>query len=91
MSGNCSVANLCVFVNTFVIERGENLVEKISELCKRRGISLAQLERDCNLKARTVYRWDRNIPSVERVRIVADYLNTTVDELVRKEEEEKSD
>ena len=83
---NHSVANLRMNVNTFVTERGEKLVKKISELCKQRGISLAQLERECGLKSRTVYRWDANVPSVDKVKAVADYLGVTVDSLIKNEE-----
>ena len=74
-------------VNTFVTERGGKLVKKISDLCRERGISLAELERQCKLKARTVYRWDSNIPSVEKVKAVAEFLGVTVDELLKKEED----
>ena len=74
-------------VNTFVTERGGKLVKKISDLCRERGISLAELERQCKLKARTVYRWDGNIPSVEKVKTVAEFLGVTVDELLKKGED----
>ena len=69
-------------VNRFVTERGEKLVKKISELCKQRGISLAQLERECGLSPRTVYRWEINIPSVDKVKKVADYFGVSVDDLI---------
>lgn len=62
------------------------MVKNISAVCKRRGISLAELERQCGLKSRTIYRWDSNIPSVDKVRAVADYLGVTVDSLLAGEE-----
>lgn len=59
------------------------MVKKISELCKERGISLAELERQCRLTPRTIYRWDENIPSIDKAKKVADYFGCTVDELLK--------
>lgn len=64
------------------------MVKKISDICRKRGISLAELERQCGLKSRTVYRWDENIPSVEKVRAVAKYLGVTVDSLLSESPED---
>lgn len=64
------------------------MVKNISALCKQRGISLAELERQCGLKPRTIYRWDSNNPAVDKVRAVADYLGVTVDSLLAGKEKE---
>lgn len=61
---------------------GVNLLEKIKFLCKERGISLIELERSCGVTERTIYRWDTSIPSVDKVKRVADYFGVTVDELL---------
>lgn len=58
------------------------MVKNICELCKEKKISLAELERQCGLAPRTVYRWDANIPSIEKVKKVADYFGVTVDDLI---------
>lgn len=61
---------------------GDKLVKKILQLCKEQGKTVAELERECSIGTRTVYRWDDNIPSVDKVKRVADYLGTTVDDLL---------
>lgn len=58
------------------------MVGNISALCKKRGISLAELERQCDLKPRTIYRWDSNTPSVDKVKAVADFFDVTVDSIL---------
>ena len=61
------------------------MVAKIFELCKDKKISLAELERQCGLTPRTVYRWDVNTPSVEKVKKVADFFGVTVDDLIKED------
>ena len=58
------------------------MVNKIASLCKERGISVLELERRSGLAARTIYKWDVNKPSVDKVKTVADTLGVTVDSLL---------
>lgn len=62
------------------------MLSKITELCKVRKLSLLELERQAGLKSRTVYRWDENMPSVDKVKAVADVLGVTVDDLLKEGE-----
>lgn len=59
------------------------MLGKIVELCKEKSMSIAELERQANLKQRTVYRWDENKPSVEKALAVANVLGVTVEELMK--------
>jgi len=59
------------------------LLSKIVELCKEKRMSIAELERQANLKQRTVYRWDESKPSVEKALAVANVLGVTVEELMK--------
>lgn len=72
----------------FYFERGDNLLyEKVTELCKAKGVSIARLERDCELGNATVRNW-RNLADMPRystLKRVADYLGVSVDELVGSE------
>ena len=58
------------------------MVKKILQLCKEKSITVMELERACSIGTRSIYRWDDNIPSVDKVKRVADYLGTTVDDLL---------
>lgn len=59
------------------------MLGKIVELCKEKSMSIAELERQANLKQRTVYRWDESKPSVEKALAVANVLGVTVEELMK--------
>ena len=59
------------------------MVSKIKTLCKARKITIGSLEDRIGLAKNSVYRWDQNKPSVDRVKAVADYFGVTVDELLK--------
>ena len=48
-------------------------------------MSVRQLSAACGFGTRSIYRWDRNVPSVDKVRKVADYLGTTVEDLLEED------
>lgn len=54
----------------------------ISDLCKKKGISIARLERECGLGNATVRGWAKSSPTSDRLKLVADYLGVTVDDLL---------
>lgn len=57
------------------------MVEKIKALCREQGISVSELERRTGLIG-CIWRWDIHKPSIEKVKRVAECLNTTVDALL---------
>ena len=63
------------------------MLENIKAICKQKGLSILQLEQNAGLAANTVYRWKENMPSVDKVKRVADVLGVTVDELLREDNE----
>lgn len=58
------------------------MLNKIRELCKQNNISLSDLEEKAGLSRKTIFTWDRVMPSVDKVARVAKELNTTVEELL---------
>ena len=62
------------------------MLKTIRNIAKQKGIPLAKIERACELGERSLYRWDTNYPSVDKVKKVADYLGVTVDELLKEEQ-----
>ncbi len=58
------------------------MLERIKNLCNRKEISIRQLERETGLADRTIGRWDTNMPSIDRVKKVAEYFGVTVDYLL---------
>lgn len=55
----------------------------VSNLCKKNGISLAKLEKETGLGNATVRNWRISSPTVDKLKLVADYFGVTVDELLR--------
>jgi transcriptional regulator with XRE-family HTH domain len=57
------------------------IVSRISKCARDKGFTLAEIERACNFGANTIYRWDKNSPSLEKVLSVADLIGVSVDYL----------
>lgn len=64
---------------------GKVLLERIKDLCAKKEISIRQLERETHLADRTIGRWDTNMPSIDRVKKVADYFSVPVDYLLQEQ------
>lgn len=58
-----------------------NMLEIIQELCREKGISIAEVERRANLANGSIRRWGAAYPSVDKVDRVAKILNTTIEYL----------
>lgn len=59
------------------------IFEKIGELCKERGISVYQLEKDCGFGNGTIGKWRFVSPTADKLKRVADYLGCSVDYLLK--------
>lgn len=58
------------------------LLDLIKKLCKKRGISVTMLENELGFPDNTIYQWKNRMPSVERLQVVADYFNVSIDYLL---------
>ena len=56
--------------------------ERVKELCKNKGITIARLERELNFGNGTIRNWDRNSPSIDKIQKVADYFKVSTDFLL---------
>lgn len=63
----------------------------VSRMCKDRGVSIARLERDLGIGNATIRNWNVSSPTVDKLKLVADYFGVTVDELLREDEAENQD
>ncbi len=61
------------------------MLKNIKKLCVANGISVQKLEKSLNFGNGTIARWEENRPSVDKVKLVADYFGCTVDELLKEE------
>lgn len=58
------------------------LFERVKELSKKRGYSLAETSQKAGLGQRALYQWKDNQPSADRLKAVADVLGVSVDYLL---------
>ena len=55
----------------------------ILAICKKWGIPISKLEKDCGIGNGVVRRWDSGSADVWLVKAAADYLGVTVDDLLQ--------
>ena len=59
---------------------GDKLIyKKVEAVCKEKGISIAKLEKDCDIGNATVRRWDKSFPRINTLKKVADYLGKPIE------------
>lgn len=61
-----------------------DLVNKIVKLCELNNITLIFLETKLGFGIKTIYKWNKNSPSIDRVMKVADYFNVSTDFLLNR-------
>ena len=66
------------------------MTERIKMLCLARGITITQLEKLLGW-SRSIYKWDTNKPSIDKVKAVADYFDVSVDSLISDKEVKELD
>lgn len=64
------------------------LFDKIKALADERGVSIYRLEKGAELSKGSISKWNKNIPSAERIQKVAKLLGVTVDSLLEETKEE---
>lgn len=63
------------------------IFERIKETSKKRGLNIAQLEKEAGLKERAIYAWKKSKPSGEALSSVADVLHVSTDYLLGRTDE----
>lgn len=58
------------------------MVDRIRALANAKGLSLTNLERAVGLGNGTIGKWKKQSPSCDKAKLVADYLETTIDYLL---------
>lgn len=67
-----------------------NTLDRIKNLVEQKGITIAELERRANVGNGVIRRWDKSLPTGDKLQRVAKVLNTTIDYLINGEENPKS-
>ena len=61
-----------------------NILDIVKDLCAKSNITITELERKLNFSSSSIAKWDRNTPSIDKVKSVADYFNVSVDYLLQR-------
>lgn len=64
------------------------MVERIRTLCVKNDISLNRLEKECGLSGGTINKWNRNMPSADKLAAVADYFCVSMEYLLTGKEKQ---
>lgn len=59
-----------------------NIVERIKTLCAAQNTTLKAIERELGISNGSIRNWDTSKPSVEKVRLVAEKFNVTIDWII---------
>lgn len=59
------------------------IYDRVKYLAKKRNVSIRKIEIDCGFSQGSVCKWNEVSPSAEKVKKVADYLKTSVDEILK--------
>ena len=59
-----------------------SLKENVKKLAKERGVSIRKLEQAIGIADKSISKWDKMMPSIDKVEKVAQYFGVTVDSLL---------
>lgn len=58
------------------------LYDKIKEICKEKGLSVASVEKEAGLSNGVISKWNKSSPTIENLQAVAKVLKVKVDKLI---------
>lgn len=58
------------------------IYDRIKEVCKKKGLSVAQVERKADLSNGAISKWNNASPTVDNLQSVAQVLGVKVDDLL---------
>lgn len=61
---------------------GTTLKSRIQYLARKKGLSLTKIEEKLGFGNGTITKWDRSSPSIDKLRLVAELLNVSIDFLL---------
>ena len=66
-----------------------SLVDRIKSLCKEKKITVAELERKTGISNGQIRKWDNSTPGVNKLQLIADYFDVSVDYLLGRTEKKR--
>lgn len=63
------------------------ILDNIKRLCREHKTNITNMEKEVGLGFGTVYKWGKVSPSVDNLKLVADYFGVTIDQLMDEKRE----
>lgn len=63
-----------------------NILDRIKKLCKQHDMNVYQLEEALGFGRNTIYQWNKRIPGIDKLQLVADYFEVSTDYLLGRTE-----
>lgn len=63
-----------------------NILDRIKKLCKQHDMNVYQLEEALGFGRNTIYQWNKRIPGIDKLQLVADYFGVSTDYLLGRTE-----
>ena len=58
------------------------ILDNVKRLCREHGTNITELEKAVGIGMGSIYKWGKSSPSVNAVKLVADFFGVTVDEML---------
>lgn len=68
-----------------------SLVERIKTLCKKKKITIAELERKSGISNGQIRKWDNSSPGIDKLITVANYFDVSIDYIIGRSENKRFD
>ena len=56
-----------------------DIISRVKFLCQKHGTTVNELARNLGLSSNTIPQWDKSSPSVDKIKLVANHFNVSVD------------
>ena len=74
-----------------IVKMRKTKLEIVKVICKLNNVSLSQLEKELKFSKGQIGKWKNSAPSVDKITLVADYFDVSIDYLVGRKEYENAD
>ena len=66
------------------------LYEQIKEAANAKGYSINRLEKELGFPRSSISKYNKNIPSMEKIQKIADFLNLSISDIIKEENDKKT-
>lgn len=67
-----------------------SIYENVKRICREKDISIFELEKTLNFPRSSIYKWQKHCPSVDKLKILADYFGVSIEYFLEESERDAS-